>query len=58
MLGFFVATTPGLLVPVLASSWLSRRGLRLSPKVQAAAWIALAVWTAARPLLMSAHGGH
>jgi uncharacterized protein len=51
---FWAATTPALLVP-LAGGRLLRR---IPARIQGAAWCALAVWIALRPLLMAAHHHH
>lgn len=51
---FCAATAPALLVPLVSGSFWRRIPTRL----QGAAWCALAVWIAARPLLMAAHHHH
>lgn len=48
---FWAATAPALLLPLVGGSLLRRIPVR----VQGAAWCALAVWIAVRPLLMAGH---
>jgi sulfite exporter TauE/SafE len=49
MAAFAVASTPGLAAPLLARRWLPR-----TPRLEAVAWLGLAVWLALRPLLSAA----
>jgi sulfite exporter TauE/SafE len=55
MLAFAVASTPGL-VAALCGRRLAARFR--APRLEAAAWLALAVWLAVRPLLMAARACH
>jgi len=48
---FSAATAPALLLPVVTGAFVRR----ISPRVQAAAWCALGVWIALRPVFMAAH---
>lgn len=50
---FALASSPGLLSALLARPLLAR--VRPSPTLVGLAWCALAVWLAARPLLLAAH---
>ena len=49
MAAFAVASTPGLVVPLLGR----RLVPHVDPRLQAAAWCAVAVWLAVRPLLVA-----
>jgi sulfite exporter TauE/SafE len=54
MAAFFVGSTPGLLTPLFGRPLLARAAA-LSPRLESAAWLGLALWVAARPLLNAAH---
>ncbi|MBK6849105.1 MAG: sulfite exporter TauE/SafE family protein [Proteobacteria bacterium] len=55
MLAFGAASAPGLLAPLLAGPALVRLGARVPAGVQAALWLALAIYVGARPFLHSGH---
>jgi sulfite exporter TauE/SafE len=50
MAAFALASTPGLAAPLVGRRWLPRP----APRLEAAAWCALALWLALRPLLVAA----
>jgi sulfite exporter TauE/SafE len=54
MAAFWMGSSPGVMAPLLGRP-LWKRMAALSPRVQGAAWLALACWVAARPLLNAAH---
>lgn len=53
MLAFGVASSPGLIAAVLGRRLLARLPRR--PRLEAVAWVALALWIAARPLIVAVH---
>ncbi len=54
MAAFWLGSSPGLMAPLLGRP-LWKRLAALPPRAQGAAWFALALWVAARPLLNAAH---
>jgi sulfite exporter TauE/SafE len=53
MASFALASSPGLVGALVGKRLLARA--RLSPRLEAAAWLALALWIVVRPLVVSAH---